>query len=192
MAPKRAAKAKQEPKAEPKKATKRAKPDSETESAPASKKTKGGDTLAVGKLCPDCEVVKEDGTETVLSALWKDSGVVLFFYPKANTPGCTKQACGFRDDYSKFVKAGYTVFGMSADSSKSQTTWKTKYSLPYSLLSDLSKDRKGLKALGVNKPPASIVRSHIVIEKGGTVKEICHGVSPKDSFEGALKTCTAK
>ncbi len=66
----------------------------------------------------------------------KDSGVVLFFYPRANTPGCTKQACGFRDEYKKFQDAGYKVFGMSADKPKSQLNWKTKYSLPYSFLCD--------------------------------------------------------
>jgi peroxiredoxin Q/BCP len=68
--------------------------------------------------------------------LVKDSGVVLFFYPKANTGGCTKQACGFKDEYKKFQDAGYKVFGMSADKPKSQLNWKTKYSLPYSFLCD--------------------------------------------------------
>ena len=66
----------------------------------------------------------------------KDSGVVLFFYPRANTPGCTKQACGFRDEHQKFLDAGFKVFGMSADKPKSQLNWKNKHSLPYSFLCD--------------------------------------------------------
>ncbi len=71
-----------------------------------------------------------------MQELVKDSGVVLFFYPRANTPGCTKQACGFRDEYKKFQDAGYKVFGMSADKPKSQLNWKNKHSLPYSFLCD--------------------------------------------------------
>lgn len=70
--------------------------------------------------------------------LIKDNGIVIFFYPKANTPGCTTQACGFRDNYDELLKAGYKVYGMSADKPKSQANWRKKHNFQYNLLSDPS------------------------------------------------------
>lgn len=66
----------------------------------------------------------------------KDNGVVIFFYPRANTPGCTTQACGFQENYSAIEKEGYKVYGMSADKPRSQASWKKKHHLQYTLLCD--------------------------------------------------------
>lgn len=148
--------------------------------------------LKVGSKVPDSiMVVDHEGTEHKLVDLCADTGIVIFFYPKANTPGCTKQACGFRDNYQKIIDVGYQVYGMSGDSSKSQASWAGKYELPFKLLSDLTKDRRGLKALGVNKAPSSVVRSHIVIGKGGEVELVHYQVSPLDSVNEAVAFCTS-
>jgi peroxiredoxin len=74
---------------------------------------------------------------------------------------------------------------MSADSPTSQTTWKKKYTLPFHLISDRSKDRKVLKTLGVNKAPSSVVRSHLIFDQGGVVKQVAIGITPKQSVEMA-------
>jgi peroxiredoxin Q/BCP len=109
---------------------------------PALKKGKGG--LAIGDDFPDLPALESDEStpdeqKTVqLADILKDQGVILFFYPKANTGGCTKQACGFNDNLDEIEKAGYKVFGMSADKPKSQASWKAKRGFKYNLLSDPS------------------------------------------------------
>jgi peroxiredoxin Q/BCP len=114
-----------------------------------------------------------------MSRLWK---------LQANTGGCTKQACGFKDNYAAIQKAGFGVYGLSFDKPKSQGNWKAKYSLPYHLLTD---DGAVLKAFGAFKLPRNISRSHVVIGKGGEMLEIRNGISPGDSFAEALKTVQA-
>ena len=110
-------------------------------------------------------------------------------YPRANTPGCTKQACGFKDNYDALVECGFDVYGMSFDKPKSQGNWKAKYSLPYHLLTD--EDGVALKAFGAFKQPKNVIRSHIVIGKGGEVIDIQNQISPGDSFTSALATAQA-
>lgn len=112
------------------------------EEAAPPKKGKGG--LAIGDDFPDLpelefdESTPEEKKTVKLSDVLKDHGIILFFYPKANTGGCTKQACGFQDNLAEIEKAGYKVFGMSADKPKSQAGWKTKRGFEYNLLSDPS------------------------------------------------------
>eukprot|EP00898_Chlorokybus_atmophyticus_P000404 jgi/Chlat1/1364/Chrsp119S01782 len=137
-----------------------------------------------GDKAPDFELQADDESTVKLSTVNKDHGVVIFFYPKANTGGCTNQANLFRDMHSQFEEKGYRVFGMSADRPKSQASWRAKQKLPYHLLCD--PERGTLKAYGVGKG-SSIARSHIVIAKGGTIKDFVRGVSPKDSANLALK-----
>ena len=146
----------------------------------ASKQLKVGDQLGGD----DIKVSTDTGSEITLSSLWSTTGAIIFFYPRANTPGCTTQACGFRDNHPVISATGYQVYGMSADPVKSQANWKAKKELPYTLLSDLSKDRRALKTLGVHKGGAGsgITRSHLVIAKGGQVEAVHYQVSPKDSF----------
>ena len=92
-------------------------------------------TPAVNDPIEDFTLQNQDGKEISLHDL-KSTPVVLFFYPRADTPGCTIESCGFRDAFEKFQKAGITVLGISRDTVKSQKKFKDKYSLPYDLLAD--------------------------------------------------------
>jgi peroxiredoxin Q/BCP len=125
---------------------------------------------------------KEEDVDLLKEA--QESGLVIFFYPRANTPGCTTQGCIYRDEYANFKKLGYKVFGCSADSPKSQTTFITKQKFNYSLLSDPQKEL--IKAIGASSG-ASTIRSHIVIGKGGVLLDARIKISPKDSAAQALE-----
>ncbi|ORX89617.1 alkyl hydroperoxide reductase/ thiol specific antioxidant/ Mal allergen, partial [Basidiobolus meristosporus CBS 931.73] len=131
-------------------------------------------------------VVTDSGEEVKLQELAKSNGFIIFFYPRANTPGCTIQACGFRDRLPDATSNGYKIYGMSADSPKAQTSWKNKHNLGYTLLCD--PEYKVLKRLGVTKQPKGIKRSHIVVEKGGKIKSLKIQIGPKPSVEHALDT----
>ncbi|QDS76347.1 hypothetical protein FKW77_002948 [Venturia effusa] len=116
------------------------------------------------------EVQTQDGTTVTLKQLVDDSkaGVVLFTYPKASTPGCTKQVCFFRDDYSELTASGLSIFGLSGDSPKSNTTFKTKQKLPYDLLCDPSYGLIG--AIGLQaKPAKKTSRGVFIVDKSGKV-----------------------
>ncbi|KAJ3121212.1 hypothetical protein HK100_012465 [Physocladia obscura] len=120
--------------------------------------------------------------------LWKqaeESGLILFFYPKANTPGCTSQACNYRDNIEKFIEKGFRVFGVSADSESSLTNWKAKQFFPYDFVSD--KEKKIIKLFGVDKPGANagIIRSHVVIAKGGKIIHTKIPTPAKESWSDA-------
>lgn len=165
----------------PKRATKVASDD-------AAKKRKGG--VAVGDHLPEFELETDESTAehpvvVKSSDVLQGHGAVFFFYPKANTGGCTKQACGFRDHYTAFEMAGYKVYGVSADRPSSQLNWKKKHSFPYNLLSDVN--HQFMTALGVSNG-SSIKRSHVLVEKGGRIRAIHIGVKPVESVEAAVAT----
>jgi peroxiredoxin Q/BCP len=151
-----------------------------------------------GEMLPSGFVLQaEDETMVDLNEVAKSSGFVIFFYPKANTPGmfivdkgCTKQACGFRDNYDVIKKAGYKIYGCSADNPTPQANWKTKQKFQYSLLCDPS--TKFLKRFGVFKAPKSVKRSHIIVAKGGKVVQVKIQISPGDSVDEATKFITGK
>src|SRR5476651_507899 len=84
--------------------------------------------------------LQTDEDKTVSLSDYAGKPVVLFFYPRANTPGCTIEACGFRDQYAKLIRAGLTVLGISPDTAKAQKKFQEKYDLPYTLLADADKD----------------------------------------------------
>ena len=88
-----------------------------------------------GDIVEDFTLQNQDGKQVSLSD-YKKNPVVLFFYPRADTPGCTIESCGFRDAFEKFQKAGITVLGISRDTVKDQKKFKDKYDLPYDLLAD--------------------------------------------------------
>lgn len=94
-------------------------------------------------------------------------GVVLFTYPKASTPGCTNQVCLFRDQYTDFNAAGFSIYGLSKDSPKANTTFKVKQKLQYPLLCDPSATL--ISAIGLKKAPASTTRGVFVVDKSGKV-----------------------
>jgi len=90
----------------------------------------------VGERAPDFELRDQNGGTVRLSALLATGPVVIFFYPKDDTPGCTKEACRFRDDFARFRETGAQVVGISSDSERSHLQFAAKYALPYTLLSD--------------------------------------------------------
>ncbi|KAL4899175.1 hypothetical protein BDW74DRAFT_189529 [Aspergillus multicolor] len=115
------------------------------------------------------EIKTNDSTKTTLKALVDDSnsGVVLFTYPKASTPGCTKQACLFRDGFDKLTSTGLSIYGLSVDSPKANTNFKTRQNLPYTLLCDTASTLIG--AIGFKKLPRGTNRGVFVMDKAGKV-----------------------
>eukprot|EP00123_Amoebidium_parasiticum_P011523 comp20761_c1_seq1/m.27226 comp20761_c1_seq1/g.27226 ORF comp20761_c1_seq1/g.27226 comp20761_c1_seq1/m.27226 type:complete len:255 (-) comp20761_c1_seq1:47-811(-) len=148
-----------------------------------------GSGLSVGDMCPDFELQNDEGVTVKASELYGDKGIIVFMYPKANTGGCTKQAQGFKEHHPQITAAGYAVYGLSADSPKSQANWRAKYDLPFNLLCDPTLET--IKKFGAFKGPKNIRRSHVVIEKGGKIKDIRIDISPGDSFKEAVATVTA-
>ena len=92
-------------------------------------------TLLKGTIAPDFTLLDETSTPCKLTD-YRGQPVVLYFYPKDDTPGCTTEACGFRDDYGDYQQAGVTILGVSPDSPKKHTKFKEKYNLPFTLLAD--------------------------------------------------------
>lgn len=115
------------------------------------------------------EVETNDGKKTTLAKLVEESkgGVVLFTYPKASTPGCTTQVCLFRDSYTPLTATGYSIYGLSNDSTKANTTFKTKQNLPYPLLCDPAQTL--ISAIGFKKAPKGTQRGVFVVDKSGKV-----------------------
>lgn len=167
-------------KSTPKATATESKPKEKAGAAPSKAQPAEGDEFPGGIRLLDQEGEEVDVSETV-----KNGVTVIFAYPRASTPGCTRQACGFRDLYPKFKGEDVTVFGLSADSVKSQKTFQTKQNLPYQLLSDPKYELIG--QLGAKKTASGgIVRSHWII-KDGKFLVVKVGVKPEDSFNGALK-----
>ncbi|KAK6200503.1 thioredoxin-like protein [Scheffersomyces amazonensis] len=139
--------------------------------------------LEVGDKIPDVTLFDEDNNEvSLVEAANKTKYVVIFAYPKASTPGCTRQACGFQRNYQFLKSNNVTVFGLSADLPKSQKNFVTKQKLEYSLLSDPSRELIG--SLGAKKYPTGIKRSHWIFVDGILkVKKI--QISPEASIDGA-------
>ncbi|KAF3760659.1 AhpC-TSA-domain-containing protein [Cryphonectria parasitica EP155] len=133
----------------------------------ASKKVAVGDSIDLATY--GGEVTLNDGTTTTLASLVEKSGsgVVLFTYPKASTPGCTNQACLFRDSYEPLTAGGLAIYGLSRDSPKSNTTFKEKQKLPYPLLCDPKASL--ISAIGLGKGPSSTQRGVFVVNKAGKV-----------------------
>ncbi|KAL8784665.1 MAG: hypothetical protein Q9213_003835 [Squamulea squamosa] len=133
-----------------------------------AKKPAVGDTIDLEGF--GGEVESQDGAKTNLKELvdGSKSGVVLFTYPKASTPGCTTQACLFRDEFTPLTATGYSIFGLSSDSPKSNTTFKTKQRLQYTLLCDPRATL--ISAIGMSKSPKGIVRGVFVVSKAGRIE----------------------
>ena len=141
-------------------------------------------TLKVGDKAPEFSVSNQHG-ETVSLKDFKGKKVVLFFYPKASTPGCTAEACNLRDNYGSFQSKGYEIIGVSADSEKRQLNFSNKQELPYSLLADENKDV--IMAYGVWGPKKfmgreydGIHRTTFVIDENGLISEVITKVKTKD------------
>ncbi|EJT99503.1 AhpC-TSA-domain-containing protein [Dacryopinax primogenitus] len=144
-----------------------------------------GKELELGDVLPQVTLKNQEEKEVdVKSLITSDKGVIFFLVPKANTPGCTKQACGFRDSYPSYTDLGYEVYCLSGDSPAAQAKWKTSQKLPYPLLSDPSHTL--IKALGASAA-GKTKRSHFVFEKGsGKLILKTLGVKPDDSPKQVL------
>ena len=143
-----------------------------------------------GKHAPDFELTSDTGERVRLSHL-KGRTVVLYFYPRDDTPGCTKQACSLRDAYGEIQERGATVLGVSPDTEASHVRFKEKYELPFTLLADpehevaelydvwVEKNNYGKKSMGIK-------RSTFVIDADGNVVKAMRGVSPDDHADDVL------
>ena len=147
--------------------------------------------IKAGQEAPDFETVDDEGNAVKLSD-YRGKKVILYFYPRDDTPGCTRQACGFRDNYPRVVESNAVVLGVSKDDVSSHQQFKSKFELPFPLLVDTDKkiheaygtwgerERDGEKYMGV-------IRSHFVIDEDGKVVDVQYNVSPENSVERSLE-----
>ena len=151
--------------------------------------------LAPGDPAPDFTLQADDGSTVSLSDL-HGTRVILYFYPSDDTPGCTKQACDIRDNWSAFEAAGARVYGISRDDIASHQAFRAKFQLPFPLLSDpdhavaedygvwVEKTNYGKTSMGIN-------RSAFVVGEDGTIVQALYGVKPLDTSPKALAALAA-
>ncbi|HDQ44214.1 MAG TPA: peroxiredoxin [bacterium] len=143
----------------------------------------------IGKPAPDFELADQDSVTHTLSD-YRDQWVLLYFYPKDDTPGCTAQACGLRDGFEDFGKIGATVIGISADDVESHKAFAEKYNLPFTLLADTEARVIGL--YGVKMPGLKMARrTSFLIAPDGTVTKIYENVEPASHPDQVLKDLEA-
>ena len=152
--------------------------------------------LEAGTPAPDLSLPDKDGNTVTLSS-FRGSKVVLYFYPRDNTPGCTRQACAFAGAYSEFKSLGVTVIGISRDSVSSHVKFAEKHSLPFILLSD--PDRKAIEAYGVwqekknyGKVSMGVVRSTFIINEEGIIEKTMPKVKPDTNAAEILEYLRGK
>ena len=140
--------------------------------------------LKVGDKAPDFEAKIQTG-ETIKLSDFRGKKVIIYFYPKDNTPGCTAQACNLRDNYEMLQEQGYVVLGVSGDSEKSHQKFIDKQSLPFDLIADTEKEVHNLfgtwgekKMYG--KTYMGTLRTTFVIDEEGTIAEVIEKVKTKD------------
>jgi len=145
---------------------------------------------AVGSEAPDFTATTDTGA-TVRLADFRGKKVILYFYPKDDTPGCTSQACGFRDQYLVIEERNGVVLGVSPDGQKAHAKFRTKHNLPFTLLVD--EDHAISEAYGVwgeksmmGRKYMGVTRSHFVIDEAGMITQAEVKVSPADSVKRAL------
>jgi peroxiredoxin Q/BCP len=158
--------------------------------APTKPATKAGG-IAAGMAAPDFTLPTDGGGSVTLSKL-KGKAVILYFYPRDDTPGCTVEACAFRDNLPDFGRAKATVLGVSTDSAKSHDKFKTKYALPFTLIADedhalaekygvwVEKNRYGRKYMGTE-------RATFLIDAGGKVARVWRKVKVDGHAEEVLE-----
>jgi peroxiredoxin Q/BCP len=150
----------------------------------------GENSMEVNDKSPDFSTTDENGKEVALKD-FRGKTVVLYFYPKADTPGCTKEACEFRDTYSAIKRTGAVLLGISKDTAASQKKFQEKFSLPFPLLADAEKKIANL--FGVvkeknmyGKKVMGIARTTFVIGPDGKIKHIFKNVKPEGHAEEVL------
>ena len=152
--------------------------------------------LAVGTLAPEFTTTDQDGKTRALSD-FKGKKVILYFYPKDNTPGCTKEACGFRDHFSEFRRLGVEILGVSVDAEKSHRSFVQKYELPFTLLADT--DKRLVEMYGVwgekrlyGKKYMGTNRVTYLIDEAGTIIAVFPTVKPEKHAEEILAVLQGK
>jgi|SRR5689334_6858842 thioredoxin-dependent peroxiredoxin len=148
--------------------------------------------VAEGQPAPDFTLASDSGESVTLSSL-RGKPVVLYFYPKDDTPGCTTQACGIRDVYGELQREGAVVLGVSPDDERSHVKFKEKYDLPFTLLAD--PDHTVAEQYGVwgekkymGRTYMGVDRSTFVIDADGNVKRVMHKVKPDTHADEVLET----
>lgn len=148
-------------------------------------------SLKVGDIAPDFSAKDQNGQLVQLQD-FKGKTVILYFYPKDDTPGCTKEACNFRDNYTMLLNKGMVVLGVSADDEESHKKFAEKFNLPFPLLADV--DKKIIESYGVwgeknmyGKKSMGILRTTFVIDKEGKIQEIIKKVDTEAATEQILK-----
>lgn len=146
--------------------------------------------LSVGQEAPEFELLDNEGNLHKLSD-YRGQTIVVYFYPKDDTPGCTKEACSFRDAYADYKQAGVEIIGISPDSEKSHSRFIQKYELPFTLLSD--PDHKVCEAFGVwglkkymGREYEGVFRTTFIIGPDGIIKRVFENVKPADHSQEVL------
>lgn len=148
-------------------------------------------TLKAGDVAPDFESIDQDGNPIKLSS-YKGKKVVLYFYPKDNTPGCTAESCNLRDNYDVLIKQGYEVLGVSTDNEKSHRKFIDKHELPFSLIADTDKSVHekfgtwGEKSMYGRKYMGTF-RTTFIIDEAGKIEEVIQKVKTKEHTAQILK-----
>ena len=147
--------------------------------------------IVAGDKAPEFEGRDQNG-QTVKLSDFKGEKLVLYFYPKDNTPGCTKEACSFRDNYQEMISKGFKVVGVSADSEKSHQKFAEKFDLPFPLIADT--DKNIMESYGTfgekkmyGKTFLGVKRTTFIIDEDGTVEKVIKKVDTKDSASQIFK-----
>lgn len=147
--------------------------------------------MKIGDQAPEFDAVDQDGKSINLS-MYRGKKVILYFYPKDNTPGCTAESCNFRDNYESLLNKGFQVIGVSADSEKSHQKFIAKHSLPFPLIADTEKvvlnkyNAWGLKKF-MGKEYMGILRKTYIIDEEGKIEYIIEKVKTKQATEQLLE-----
>jgi peroxiredoxin Q/BCP len=148
-------------------------------------------SIKKGDQAPNFSALDQDGNKHSLSD-YKGKKLVIFFYPKANTPGCTAEACDLRDNFARFEAGNYALLGVSADNAKAQSNFKNKYEFPFPLLAD--EDKSVIQAFGVWGPKKfmgkeydGIHRTTFVIDENSVIEEVITEVKTKSHASQILK-----
>ncbi len=155
----------------------------------AQKRPDGGEgLLSIGSSAPDVAAVDQNGKPHRLSEE-RGHAVIVYFYPKDNTPGCTKEACAFREAWERYQKAGVQVFGVSADDQKSHEQFAKEQHLPFPILADA--DQAWIKAFGVSTKLGMASRVSFLIDGQGKVAKVYPDVDPGIHADEVLKDAAA-
>ncbi len=144
-------------------------------------------SVGTGDIAPDFELIDQDGKVHHLSN-YRGRWIVLYFYPKNNTPGCTEEACKFRDDYFKLNKLGVEVLGVSVDNQKSHAAFSRKHGLPFPLLSDTDGKIASQYGSFFSFGPLRFARRHtFIIDKKGRIGKVYRSVDTRTHSETILR-----